>query len=100
MWYETNPSLGTILERSIVDELGGDTVDFNIQRLGLWLRYNQKSEISRKEWDALCVDTLPALVGRMSVGIKYNKDGNTVSLAIAVRTRTKRYLSRSLEGMR
>ena len=91
LWYETNPSLGTILrERSIVDELGGDTVDFNIQRLGLWLRYNQKSEISRKEWDALCVDTLPALVGRMSVGIKYNKDGNTVSLAIAVRTRDKK----------
>lgn len=43
-WYETNPSLGTIFtERSITDEIGSDPIDFNIQRLGLWLRYNQKS---------------------------------------------------------
>lgn len=48
-WYETNPSLGLILtERKIEDEIGPDVVDFNIQRLGLWLRYNQKSAISEK----------------------------------------------------
>ena len=33
-WYETNPSLGTILtERAIMDDVGSDVVDFNIQRL-------------------------------------------------------------------
>ena len=42
-WYETNPSLGTILtERKIRAEITTDDIDFNIQRLGLWLKYNQK----------------------------------------------------------
>ena len=48
-WYETNPSLGTILkERTIRSEIGDDEIDFNIQRLGLWLKYNQKSAIKKK----------------------------------------------------
>lgn len=59
-WYETNPSLGTILtERAIQDEIGTDKIDFNIQRLGLWLRYNQKSAISKREWEELQCKTLP-----------------------------------------
>ena len=59
-WYQTNPSLGTIFtERSVADEIGDDPIDFNIQRLGLWLRYNLKSAISRAEWDELKTDTLP-----------------------------------------
>lgn len=42
-WYKTNPSLGTVLtERKIEDEIGEDTIDFNIQRLGLWIQYNLK----------------------------------------------------------
>lgn len=58
-WYRTNPSLGTIFtERSVADEIGDDPIDFNIQRLGLWLRYNLKSAISRTEWDELKVDAL------------------------------------------
>ncbi len=62
-WYETNPSMGTILsERKVLDEIGPDVIDFNIQRLGLWLRYNQKSAISRAEWDALKAETLPTLI--------------------------------------
>lgn len=32
--------------RAINDEVGGDDIDFNIHRLGLWLRCNQKSAIS------------------------------------------------------
>ena len=55
-WYNTNPSLGTILkERTIRSEVGEDNVDFNIQRLGLWLKYKQKSAISANEWDTLQV---------------------------------------------
>ena len=46
LWYQTNPSLGyTLSERTIEDEIGEDIIDFNIQRLGLWIRYNQKSAI-------------------------------------------------------
>ena len=86
-WYETNPSLGTILtERAVADEIGGDAVDFNIQRLGLWLRYNQKSAISRAEWDALRCDKLPELRGGLFVGIKYGHSGENVALSIAVKT--------------
>lgn len=83
-WYATNPSLGyKLTERAIEDEIGDDDVDFNIQRLGLWITYNQKSVISKNEWLDLQVDTLPKIVGLLSVGIKFNKDGSTVSMAIA-----------------
>lgn len=86
-WYETNPSLGTIFtERSIRDEIGGDPIDFNIQRLGLWLRYNQKSAISKNEWQDLEVNKLPQLTGKLHVGIKYGHDNDSVAVSIAVRT--------------
>ncbi len=87
LWYETNPSLGTIIsERSVQDEVGSDVVDFNIQRLGLWVRYNQKSVISKKEWEALALKNLPKLSGRLHVGIKYGKDGQNVAMSIALKT--------------
>ncbi|MCD7748456.1 MAG: phage terminase family protein [Oscillospiraceae bacterium] len=87
LWYETNPSLGTIFtERSVADEIGSDPVDFNIQRLGLWLRYNQKSAISRAEWETLQCPALPKLTGKLYAGIKYGKDGDSVALSIAVKT--------------
>ena len=86
-WYETNPSLGTIFtERSVLDEDGSDPVDFNIQRLGLWLKYNQKSAISKAEWEELQISTLPKLTGKLTDGIKYGKDGDSVAMSIAVRT--------------
>lgn len=70
-WYLTNPSLGAVLtERAILDEVGDDEIDFNIQRLGLWLKYNQKSAISKAEWEELKSKTMPKLEGKLSVGIK------------------------------
>lgn len=87
LWYETNPSLGyKLTERAIEDEIGPDTVDFNIQRLGLWIKYNQKSVISKNEWDKLLVDKVPQMIGYLSIGIKFNKDGSTVSLSVAANT--------------
>lgn len=88
LWYRTNPSLGTILtERAILDEITTDLVDFNIQRLGLWIKYNQKSAISKAEWETLKVSKLPALKGKLFVGIKYGRDGNNVAMSIAVKTK-------------
>lgn len=47
-WYHSNPSLGFHLtERKIEAELGDDKLDHNIQRLGYWPKYNQKSAISK-----------------------------------------------------
>ena len=87
LWYLTNPSLGTIFtERSIQDEIGSDEVDFNIQRLGLWIKYNQKSAISENEWNELKVHSLPILKGQLYVGIKYGNDGANVAMSIAVHT--------------
>lgn len=86
-WYECNPSLGTIIsERSVTDEIGEDVVDFNIQRLGLWLRYNLKSAISKVEWEALKVEKLPQLVTPLHVGIKYARTTPYVSMAICAKT--------------
>lgn len=86
-WYLTNPSLGYVFtERSVADEIGADRVDFNIQRLGLWLRYNQKSAISEREWSDLKAETLPQLHGKLNIGIKYNPNGENVSMSLAVNT--------------
>ncbi|MDD2213469.1 MAG: hypothetical protein PHR21_02865 [Oscillospiraceae bacterium] len=84
LWYLCNPSLGTILtERAIADEVGSDEIDFNIRRLGLWLRYNQKSAISENEWKELLLDDKPAITGRLFVGVKYGNDGANVALSVA-----------------
>lgn len=86
-WYLTNPSLGMILtERIIQDEINGDDLDFNIQRLGLWIRYNQQSAISAPDWDALKVETLPELKPPIYAGVKFGRDGLNTCLAIAVKT--------------
>jgi len=87
LWYETNPSMGYHLnERKVRSEIGDDTTDFNIQRLGLWIKYNQRSAISRNEWEALQVDKLPKLTGQLFVGIKFGIDGENAALAVAVKT--------------
>lgn len=97
-WYETNPSLGTVFsERDITAELGTDDVDFNIQRLGLWIRYNLKSAIGAVEWGNLQVGALPALKGPLFAGVKYGKDGEHVALSIAVRTQDGRIFVEAID---
>jgi phage terminase large subunit-like protein len=87
LWYQANPSLGLrVSERNIQAEVGNDDLDFNIQRLGLWIQYNQKSAISENEWQALHVDRLPQLKGKLFVGVKYGHDGTNVAMSIAVKT--------------
>ena len=87
LWYETNPSLGTILsERTIRSELGDDQVDDNIQRLGLWLRYSQKSAISKEEWTSYALAEKPQISKKPKIyfAVKYGKTGN-VTLAAAIK---------------
>ena len=86
-WYNSNPSMGYHLnERKIEAELGEDELDHNVQRLGYWPKYNQKSAISEKEWLDLKVNALPVLTGPLHVGIKYGNDGSNVAMSIAVKT--------------
>lgn len=87
LWYQTNPSLGTILtERKIEAEIRKDKLDFMIQRLGYWFKYSLKSAISREEWESLAVPELPRFKGKLFVGVKYGKALSNVSMAVAVRT--------------
>ena len=87
LWYKYNPSLGYILtERNIRGELAGDPLDFNIQRLGLWVLYNQKSAIAETDWTDLQFDDKPKLEDKLFLGVKYGKDGANVALSIAART--------------
>lgn len=88
LWYETNPSLGVILtERTVRSELGSDpkSLDDNIQRLGLWVRYNQKSAITRKEWQEAKIEGKPKLKPGLYYGVKYAKTSGLMSLAVAAK---------------
>lgn len=98
LWYLCNPSLGTIFtERSIQDEIGEDLIDFMIQRLGLWIKYNQKSAISENEWRELKINALPVLKGPLYVGIKYGNDGSNVSMSVAIRTLSNKIFIESID---
>lgn len=88
LWYETNPSLGLLTtERTIRNSIGSDTVDDNIQRLGLWLLMNLHSAISEDDWDRCKLGGKPEISGDpvLYMGVKYAKDGVNVSAAVAVR---------------
>ena len=82
----------------MADEIGDDPIDFNIQRLGLWLRYNLKSAISRAEWDELKTDTLPKLTGKLYAGIKFSTDGTSCALAVACRTKDNAIFVEARDG--
>lgn len=98
LWYRCNPSLGTVFtERSVADEVGTDEIDFNIQRLGLWIKYNQHSEISEQEWLELSTDKLPSLTGKMFVGIKYGHDGTNVAVSIAIKTKEGKIFTEAID---
>lgn len=87
LWYQANPSLGLrVSERNVQAEVGDDDIDFNIQRLGLWIQYNQKSAISENEWRELHVEKVPKLKGKLFAGIKYGFDGTNIAMSIAVKT--------------
>ena len=96
-WYQTSPSLGTILtERIVQDEINGDDIDFNIQRLGLWIRYNQQSAIAAPDWDELKVEKLPEFKVPLFAGVKFGRDGQNVCLSIAVKTKDDKIFVESI----
>lgn len=98
-WYTCNPSLGTIIsERSVADEIGDDKLDFNIQRLGLWIRYNLKSEISAQQWNELKVDKIPKFHGPLHVGVRYGHSSGNVSLSVAVKTTDDRVFVETIDN--
>ena len=88
LWKRYNPSYGKLLtERKIRNELTGNDLDFCIQRLGFWCSFNQKSEFSEQDWNALLVEKFPDLNDKRYIGIKYGKDGVNVAMSIASKTK-------------
>lgn len=97
-WYETNPSLGTILkERVIKAEDVNNQLDFTIQRLGYWYSYELKSEISEADWLALKSNKLPKFKGKLYTGVKFGSDGVNVSLSLAVKTDTDKIFIETID---
>jgi hypothetical protein len=90
--------MGTILnERKVADEIGNDDVDFNIQRLGLWIRYNQKSAITPAEWKTTEVEAAPKLTGKIYVGVKFGRgEPENAVLSVAAFTRDGRIFTECL----
>ena len=87
LWYECNPSLGIVFDEEAVElEIGSDDLDFNIQRLGLWVSYNLASAITEEDWMKTEVKDLPKLKGKTYVGIKYGVAGINVALTVACKT--------------
>lgn len=97
-WYNSNPSLGYHLtERKIEAELGEDKLDHNVQRLGFWPSFSQKSVISEREWDGLKINGKLDFKGKLFVGVKYGNDGTNVSMSIAVRTNDERIFIETID---
>ena len=98
LWYLCNPAMGYQLnERKIKAEDKTDEIDYNIQRLGLWIKYNQKSVITEAEWLALEVETLPERDSKKFIGVKYGVDGSNVAVAIAYRGKNSKIFVECLD---
>lgn len=86
-WYASNPSLGYVFGEDAVElEIGDDDLDFNIQRLGLWIDYNLASAITEKEWRLTECKQVPELTGGTFIGVKYGANGDSVALSVACKT--------------
>lgn len=87
LWYKTNPALGLHLtEKTIKSEYKGNDIDFNIQRLGLWLKHNLRSAITEPEWKALACTEKPKKGKPLFVGIKFGVDGKNIAMSVAFKT--------------
>ena len=98
LWYRCNPAMGYQLnERKIKAEDKTDVIDYNIQRLGLWIKYSQKSVITEAEWLALEVDTVPERSGKKFIGVKYGIDASNVAVSIAFKGKNDRIFIECLD---
>lgn len=89
---------GTVLtERKVRAEIRGDSTDFNIQRLGLWLQYNQKSAISLDEWENLALDDELRISRKLYIGIKFGHDGANVAVSVAAWTADENIFVESID---
>lgn len=84
-WYETNPSLGVLIQESTVEsefeQMDEDT--FARERLGWWSKVETKAitpVISKSDWDACAIDN-PMRSGTVVYAVKFSADGSTGAIA-------------------
>ena len=105
-WYETNPSLGVLIQESTVEgeveQMDEDT--FARERLGWWSSTDEQidSVISQGEWNACRIED-PIREGIVCYAVKFSADGDLGALAVCYKpTNRKPFVyvadSRSLSG--
>ncbi|MGO5267353.1 hypothetical protein ACTQ1D_01540 [Parafannyhessea umbonata] len=81
LWYETNPSLGTVLDLESVeaeaDEM--DALDFARERLGWWSPTSSAQlAIPAGDWAATSIDAIGGRFrGVVAMGVKFSPDGSS-----------------------
>lgn len=80
-WYETNPSMGLLLDEEFTEtEFRQMSEDgFARERLGWWISSNSSVVIGQNEWNKLKTDDPPS-EGRLAFGVKFSPDGSSVAL--------------------
>ncbi len=86
-WYETNPSLGILIQESTVEaeceQMDSDT--FACERLGWWApRLAAEHPVAAADWDA-CADGSPSREGVSVIALKFSPDGSTGVMAECIR---------------
>ena len=85
-WYETNPSLGRLIDESAIQlELSMAQDDFARERLGWWSPVHTMADylINQDEWMACATDEAPQ--GKADAfAVKFSPDGTLASIAVAV----------------
>lgn len=81
-WYETNPTLGLLIDEDWVETeyKQMNSEGFARERLGWWISSTQAVVIKDSEWKNIATDD-PPKEGRLAFGVKFSPDGSYVSLA-------------------
>lgn len=83
-WYETNPSLGTLIDETAIEgELSMAPDDFARERLGWWTpARTAQAAIPRDLWEKTVIGAIGNLYRRKAaLAVKFSADGSTYALA-------------------
>lgn len=83
-WYETNPSLGTLIDETAIEgELSMSVEDFARERLGWWTpARTSQAAIPRDLWNKAEIKAIAGLYRRKTAfAVKFTTDGSAYALA-------------------
>jgi phage terminase large subunit-like protein len=79
-WEKANPSIDVLIQRdNIYNEITADTLDFRIQRLGLWTNEQLKAVVTNEQWSG-CETHDKQEFSQYSLGISINQTANNLSV--------------------